>query len=194
MNLLALFALGPHLFDEWLKDPRDKRFLDGRIRDELANHGISIFPHLYEQFSESVHGQYQALADAGYLEEGLLRRIVALENQVLVASKLLFGAVGTLGLSALELWPREGIRENLDESKELFGFLLDQILPPHRWGHLFTTIAEERHWRPAGKDKEIVAEWLDHGELRRQLELFGRKSRPKELGRPYRRRENGRRA
>jgi hypothetical protein len=47
-NLLALFALGTHLFDEWLKNPKEARFLDGHVRSELANHRIFTFPHIYE--------------------------------------------------------------------------------------------------------------------------------------------------
>ena len=186
VNLLALFALGPHLFDEWLKTPKESRFLDGHIRDELANHKITIFPHLYEQFSETIHGQYQALAETGYLQEGLFPRIFAIENQVLVASKLLFGVVGCIGLSVLALWPCQAIVADLKEEETLFAFLVDKLLPPYRFDHLFTSIAEDRHWRKSGKDRKIVGEAFDHTEFRRQVELFGRKQRPKELGKPYR--------
>jgi hypothetical protein len=80
VNLLALMSFGPHLFDEWLKAPKQPRFLDGRVRAELLNHGIYTFPHMYEQASEVVHSQLSALAEAGYMEAGLFPRIPSVER------------------------------------------------------------------------------------------------------------------
>lgn len=187
INLLALFALGPHLFDEWLKSPREKRFLDGHIRKELASHGITIFPHFYEHFSEVIHGQYQAITELGYTQEGLFPKIVPIENQVLVASKLLFGVIGTIGLSALALWPRQGISEELKEQERLFAFVVDELLPSNRLDHLFTTIAQERHWKETSeKNKKVIGEWFDPTGFRRQLNLFGGNPPAKQLGKVYR--------
>jgi len=37
LNFLILCALNPNLFDVWLKQPKDERFIDGHVRDELKN-------------------------------------------------------------------------------------------------------------------------------------------------------------
>jgi len=57
VQLLVLFSLGPHLFDEWLVDSGAKKFRDGEVRKELAAHSLDIFPHLYHWFSDVVHGR-----------------------------------------------------------------------------------------------------------------------------------------
>ncbi len=190
VNLLALFALGPHLFDEWLKWPKDKRFLDVNVRNELANNGITIFPHFYKQFSEVIHGQYQAIGELGYMEKGLFPKVVPIENKVLVASKLLFGVIGSVGLAALTLWPRQGFGQELKEEERLFVFIADKLLPPNRLDHIIVTIAEERHWKKTSEqNKLVIGEWFDQTEFRRQLDLFGRPSRAKELGNVYRKKK-----
>lgn len=186
VNLLALFSLGPHLFDRWLKSPKDRRFLDGHVRDELANHDVHIFPHLYEQFSEVTHGQFQAIAEAGYMEQGLFPRVSAIENQLLVAGKLLFGVVAGVGLAGLKTWPRSGVEQHLPEMERLQEHLWNEVLPPTRLDHLFTTVAEERHWKQIGKGRYRAGAWFDPAAFRRQHALFGRASRPKELGKLYR--------
>ena len=186
VNLLALFALAPHLFDEWLRFPKDKCFLDRYIRKELASHGITIFPHFYHQFSEAIHGQYQAVGETGYMEKGLFPKIIPIENQVLVANKLLFGVIGNIGLSALSLWPRPGSSEVLKEQERLFAFVVKELLPPNRFDHLFTTIAQERHWKSVEKNKTVIGEWFDQNVFRRELKLFGGNPPAKKLGDRYR--------
>jgi len=187
-NLLVLMALGPHLFDEWLKAPKEKRFLDGHVRDELANHGITTFPHFYEHASEIAHGQFLALTEAGYMESGLFPRSLAIENRVLVSAKLMFGIIGWVGLSVLRLCPRQGIGAELREHEALFRFLGEEILAANRVDHLSASIAEDRHWVPAGKNKMAIAHWFSPSEFHRQLGLFHRSSQPKRLGKQYQRR------
>ncbi|MGP0592919.1 hypothetical protein ACTRXD_10355 [Nitrospira sp. T9] len=186
VNLLALFALAPHLFDEWLIEPKDKCFSDGNVRKELSSHGITIFPHFYKQFSEVIHSQYQAVGEAGYMQKGLFPKVVSIENQILVASKLLFGVIGNIGLSVLALCPRPEIREELKEEKRLFAFFVHELLPPNRFDHLFTTIAKERHWKKTSKkQEEVIGEWFDLSIFRRQLDLFSQNSPAMELGNLY---------
>ncbi len=192
VNLLALFALGPHLFDEWLKFPKDNRFLDGRIREELANHGINTYPHLYEHFSEIVHEQYPALEETGYMETGLFPSITAIENQALVAGKLLFGIAGWVGLTILKTDNNDAKDLDLEEATQLYDFLVEDVLQPNRWDHLFTSIGKERHWKPSGKNKVVLAEWFSYQEFCRQVALFHRPSQPKELGKHYRRKKTPR--
>jgi hypothetical protein len=187
VNLLTLMALGTHLFDEWLKSPKETRFLDGRVRDELANHGITTFPHMYEHASEITHGQYLALTEAGYMETGLFPRIPPIENRILVSTKLLFGIIGAVGINVLALHPRDKIDQDLHEHEALFAFMEENILKPNRFDHLLASIAEDRHWLKISKDKMAIAHWFSASEFRRQLELFRRPSQPKRLGKQYRR-------
>ncbi|WP_447962575.1 hypothetical protein [Nitrospira sp. Ecomares 2.1] len=187
VNLLALFALGPHLFDEWLEWPKDKRFLDVNVRNELAKNGVTIFPHFYKQFSEVIHGQYQAIGELGYMEKGLFPKVVPIENKVLVATKLLFGVIGSVGLAALTLWPRHGFAQELKEEERLFVFIVDKLLPPNRLDHIIVTIAEERHWKETSEiNKKVIGEWFDPTGFRRQLNLFGGNPPAKQLGKVYR--------
>jgi hypothetical protein len=180
-------ALGTHLFDEWLKSPKEPRFFDSRVRDELANHGITTFPHLYEHASEITHGQYLALTEAGYMETGLFPRIPAIENRILASTKLLFGIIGAVGSNVLALNPREKIDQDLHEHKALFSFMEEDILKPNRFDHILASIAEDRHWLKISKDKVAIAHWFSVSDFRRQLELFRRSSQPKPLGKLYRR-------
>jgi hypothetical protein len=185
-NLLALMSLGPHLFDEWLKAPKETRFLDGHVRAELLNHGIYTFPHMYEQASEVVHLQLSALAEAGYMETGLFPHVPAVENRVLASAKFLFGIVGWIGVTVLAVRAGQQHDQDVTDHLALFDFLNRDILAPNRFDHLSSSIAEDRHWTPAGKDKMAIGHWFSSREYRRQLELFHRASQPKRLGKPYR--------
>lgn len=187
VNLLALMSLAPHLFNEWLKEPKQTRFLDGQIRSELSNHGIYTFPHMYEQASEVVHSQLFAMSEAGHMEPGLFPRIPSVENRVLASAKFLLGIVGAIGVSVLELRAcRRGDREVADH-KAMFDFLYQNVLAPNRLDHLPTSIAEDRHWIQIGKDKQAIGHWFSLQHYREQLELFRRSSQPKRLGKAYRR-------
>jgi len=191
VNFLTLMALGPHLFDEWLKSPKESRFLDGHVRDELANHEIGTFPHVYEHASEVVHAQFTALAEAGYMETGLFPRVPAIENRVLASAKFLFGIIGWVGVSVLALQAGSRIDQELRDHENLFAFLDRDILAPNQFDHLLASIAEDRHWTTIGKDKMAIAHWFSASEFRRQLELFHRSSQPKRLGKQYRKRSHG---
>jgi hypothetical protein len=186
VNLLALMSLGPHLFDEWLKAPKQSRFLDGKVRSELLNHGIYTFPHMYEQASEVVHSQLFAIAEAGYMEAGLFPRIPGVENRVLASTKFLLGIVGAIGVSVLALRAAHHGDQDVADHLALFEFLNEDILAPNRFDHLLASIAEDRHWIPIGKDKTAIGHWFSPQEYRRQLELFRRASQPKRLGKAYR--------
>jgi len=191
LNLLILCSCGPYLFDDWLKNPKHEIFIDGHIRTELANHGLYPFPHLYDTFSEIVHGQYQALNESGYMVNGLFPEIPAIANLVLVGAKFLIGVMGWVGLSML-LQDRGGegrgtrLPHELQEAVLLYKYFRESLLVPNRYDHLWTMIPEERHWNKAGKGKKIVAQWFEFDEYRRQLGLFHRKSQPKQLGKKYR--------
>lgn len=185
---LVLFSLGPHLFDEWLRHPRHEKFLDGHIRDELSNHGIHVFSYLYDQFSEIVHGQFHALSEAGYFEVGLFPEIPAVANMVFVAAKFLFGVIGWTGMCAV-LVDQDGVAQRptqVDALAAIYAAMFRSTLLPARFDHLWTMVAEERHWERAGKDKTIIAKWFLFEEYQRQLQLFHRRVQPKSLGKKYR--------
>lgn len=188
VNLLALIALAPHLFDEWLKAPKESRFLDGHVRDELSNHGIYTFPHMYEQASEVVHGQLTALAEVGYMESGLFPHIPAIENRVLASAKFLFAIIGHIGMSVLSARETGASDDEVRDHQTLFSLLARDILAPNRIDHLPTSIAEDRHWVQAGKDNMTIGQWFSPEVFGRQLGLFSRFSQPKRLGKPYRKR------
>ena len=190
VNLLALVALGPHLFDDWLKSPKEPRFRDGRVRGELAHHGIYTFPHMYEQASEVVHAQFTALAETGYMETGLFPRLPAIENRVLASAKFLFGIAGWIGVNVLLSRAGRQPDQDISDHEALFAFLDSDILAPDRIDHLPTSIAEDRHWVAIAKNKMAFGQWFSSEEYRRQLELFQRASQPKRLGKNYRKRSN----
>lgn len=186
VNLLTLMSFGSHLFDDWLKTPKESRFLDCHVRSELANHGVYTFPHVYEQASEVVHAQFFALTEAGYMEAGLFPHLPAVENRLLASAKFLFGIVGWIGVSVLSI--REGHEQDLDlrDHEALFAFLEQDVLAPNRWDHLLSLIAEDRHQIPMGKEKVAIGHWFSPREYQRQLGLFHRSSQPKRLGKLYR--------
>lgn len=185
---LVLFSLGPHLFKEWAQNPRHEKFLDGHIRDELSNHGIHVFSYLYDQLSELIHGHLQALSEAGYFEKGCFPEILPVANMVFVSAKFLMGVIGWAGVCAL-LLDQDGSKEGPTKLKALsaiYSAMLKDILHPGRLDHLWTMIAEDRHWEKAGKETFIVAKLFQFEEYQRQLGLFHRRSQPKFLGKRYR--------
>jgi hypothetical protein len=189
VHQLALFALGPHLFDEWLKYPKHEKFLDGHMRSELANHGIHIYPHLYDQFSEVIHGQFQALQESGLFEQGLFPRVSAVENAAYVAAKFMLGVAGWVGLAAFRLdMNGTAPSDEIGAAGALFDWLRATVLVPSRMDHLWTMIAEERHWEKVSKKTTAVAKWFDFEDFEKQMALFHRVSSPKRLGKKYRER------
>jgi hypothetical protein len=189
---VILFSLSPELFDEWLRSPRHEKFLDGHMRAELGNLNIHIFPHLYEQFSEVIHGQFQGLADAGYFEQGLFPKVLPIANMAYVSAKFLMGVIGWAGVCAL-LQDRGSLAlpEELNNLQKLYAFLVKGILIPNRFEHLWTMMAEERHWEKVSKTEVSIGKWFDFDEYKRQLDLFHRRSQPKKLGKKYRSTDTG---
>ena len=145
LNQLLLFAFNPQLFDEWLKNPKNEKFLDGHIRKELTNNGISTVFHLYELTSEIIHSQYEGLVNAGYFEKGFFPEIPSLRNQIFVIAKFILGMSYQTILSMF-LQDREGenIPDELKNYNDLFDWFLKSYLVPNRIDHVFTFLAEDR--------------------------------------------------
>jgi hypothetical protein len=182
---MTLFSLNPYLYDKWLKEPKAEIFLDGHVRRELGNHNISIFPHLYDWFSEVVHGQYLACTDLGYFEKGIFNDLSAIKNLIYTASKFLFGAVCWVGISALKLDQADNdIDLESDATFELANAIREKIMIPNRVEHFMTMHPEDRHLEKDGKNKYVIR-YFDFEEYRRQLALFHRKSQPKKLNKKY---------
>jgi len=187
LNLLLLFSLNPFLFDYWLKNPKDERFLDGRIRSELENNGICTMPHLYKLYSEIIHGQYPALAETGYMEQGVFIEIPAIKNTIYVAAKFILAMASYSMLSmAIADLDSASFLAPVQEWEILFDFLTKDILAHNRFDHLWTVLAESRHWEKMGKNRYKVGSSFDYKGYRDQLIKFHRASgQRKRLSKQY---------
>lgn len=187
VNFLILFALNPELYDEWLKNPKDEKFLDGHVREELANQGIYVAPHLYELSSEIIHGQGQALSDIGYFEKGVFPEIFAIYNQIFVISKFIFGMMYyTFICMTVQDFEKKEQPEELKMHLELFDWLQKNYLLPNRSDHMYTILAEDRFWEKIGKNKYNIGGLHNFEGLKSQIEKFHRSSgQEKKLGKKY---------
>lgn len=162
---LVLFSMGPHLFNEWLLKPSARRFRDAAIRDELATHELSVFPHLYHWYSDVVHGRAEGMAETGLFERGLFSAVSPVEQMVLVSAKLLLGVAGFMIPSVLLV--NSQIREKPVDSMaeavlELYEALLQGLLHPARFEHLWTTIPQDRHWPKPDRAGVMNVDWFDY--------------------------------
>lgn len=187
LNILILFSLNPYLWNEWAKNPKDERFLDGHIRTELENSGIKTVSHLYELTSEIVHSQAEALLDIGYLTNGLFPDIPAVEDKVYIIAKFAIGtAYGTMIKMAEIDLNYSNYPEELVNHRKMFDWLKNTYLLGNRLEHLFTFIAEDRHWKKVGKDKYDIGGTYDFNEIEVQLEKFHKlKGQKKKLSKKY---------
>lgn len=183
---LVLFSLNPCLYQEWLQNPRHEKFLDGHIRSELAIHGIHVFPHLYDQASEVIHGHLGALSEAGYFERGLFPELPAVANTVFVLAKSLAGVIGWTGLTAATA-DLEG--QDQDSSvtavARVYSSMLSGVLEPRDIYSIWSLLGQDRHWEKTGKERRTVR-WFDFAKYQRQLQLFHRPTQPKRLSKKYR--------
>ncbi|MHB1136620.1 MAG: hypothetical protein ACYCXR_09055 [Coriobacteriia bacterium] len=181
---LALFGFAPYLWDDWLESPRQTRYLDGQMRRELAAHGVQILPHLYEYYSELVHGQMPALFEIGHFETGLYSESRPVENSIFAVAKMLVGVMGWIGVSALVLDAGDDVVPEVVSLDGAYSAMLESALDYRRIDNLFGLIAQDRHWMETGKNKQQL-EMFDFAGYRRQLGLFHRDSKPKHLGKAY---------
>lgn len=186
LNLLILFALNPDLFDFWGKDPKNKIFLDGQIRQELANNNISLPTHLYELYSEIVHGQLEGLGEFGYFEEGLFAEVKSAENQVWVTAKFI---IATIYFTALCMVVQDcqgkSIPERFRNHQILFEWLEKNFLAHNRIDQIWTFFLRDRHIEKVGKDSYIVARHYDFAAIKEQIEKFHRMGQKKKMSKSY---------
>ena len=125
LNLIILFSLDPLLFDDWMKNPKEPKFLDGHIRNELENHNIDTMSHIYEFASEIVHSQFLPLGEIGHMEKGIFVELKPITNRIYVLAKFIFSMIGYIMLSI--------IREIKDTTYYIFIFtdLFDMSILSH---------------------------------------------------------------
>jgi len=176
LNLLMLFALKPQLFDDWLKNSKDDKYLDGKVRQELENRGVNTVEHFYHFSSEILHSQFNATASIGYFEEGLFPEIPAIKNQVYVTGKFILGMNYSVILHMISQDYEGETPKELELATDLFKWLMSKYLVSNRLEHLFTIVAEERHWVKEGKNKFKAGGNFDFQGFKEQVEKFHRSS------------------
>lgn len=186
VNLLLLSALNPYLFNEWMRNPKDPKFLDGKVREILLNNNINTMDHMYEHYSEIIHGQFQALVDVGYMTGGIFPDLPAIMNQAYVSAKYLLAIAGysLVVMSSADLG-ESNLPEKMKQAVILYDKMEDYIFAIGRLEHLQTVFAEQRHWVSVGKDKVIAGTAYSPSQLRDQIEKFHREKQPKTLRKPY---------
>ena len=187
-NLLLLFSFNPNLFRHWLDNPKDPKYLDGHIRRELEKHGLRTMTHSYELASELLHGQMQAHSDVGLFEKGIFNNIPAIRNRLYILGKFVLAAFAYSIIQATlvgKIHKAQNKREVI-EFESMFDNFFNTILSQNKWEHMFTIIAEERHWEKIGKNKYDIGGSFNYLEYKEQLLKFHRNSgQKKHLGKEY---------
>lgn len=187
-NLLLLFSFNPDLFRYWLANPKDPKYLDGHIRRELEKHGLRTMTHSYELASELLHGQIQAHSDVGLFENGIFNNIPAIKNRLYILGKFILGAFAYSIIQATLIGKicKEQNKKEVIEFESMFDNFLDTILSQNKQEHMFTIIAEERHWEKIGKNKYDIGGSFNYLEYKEQLLKFHRNSgQKKHLSKEY---------
>ncbi|WP_432411168.1 hypothetical protein [Rasiella sp. SM2506] len=186
LNLLLLCSLNPNLFNIWLKNPKDKIFLDGNIRNELKNNQLLLPTHLYEFYSEIIHGQIQGLAEIGYFEEGVFADVPSAENQIWVTAKFAIAASYYAILSmAIKDCEGKKIPEKFLKHQILFEWFKENYLVHNRIDQFWTFLLEDRHVEKVKKDEYIVGRNYDFDGIKEQIDKFHRKGQKKKLSKKY---------
>jgi len=188
-NLLLLFSFNPDLFRHWLEYPKDPKYLDGHIRKELGKQGLRTMTHSYEVASELLHGQIQAHLDIGLLEKGIFNDISAIKSQLYILAKFIIAAFAYSMVQATLVGKiNEGQnKEEVVELESMFDHFFITILSQQRWQHMFTLIANDRHWKKIGKKKYDIGGSFNYIEYKEQLSKFHRVSdQRKQLSKEYR--------
>ena len=129
VNLLTLFSLNPTIYNNWLIEPTNKKFIDGNVRKELKKFDLPNFNETYKYLSSLIHGQFAGSAEAGIMEKGLFTKVIALDNKIYTISKILL-AMACFGLLSLLIIDQSTTRcnEAIQEYDTLFSFYFEDIL------------------------------------------------------------------
>ena len=186
LNFLLICALNPNLFEIWFDNPKDERFLEGHIRQELRNNGINTVSHLYELCSEIIHGHPIALNEIGFLNKGLFLNNPRINNDLWVIAKFVVALSYHIIISMTLLDNGAGkIPEQLDLHDKLLSWLKEKILVNNRVDHIFLFFPEERHVEKVGKNKFEIATFYDFNSISTQINKFHRKGQKKTLSKKY---------
>ena len=186
LNFLLICALNPNLFEIWFDNPKDERFLDGHIREELRNNGINTVSHLYALCSEIVHGHPIALNEIGFLNQGLFIKSPKINNDLWVIAKFVVAMSYQTIISMTLLDNGVGkIPEQLDLHDKLLKWLKETILVNNRVDHIFIFFPEERHVEKVGKNNYKIATFYDFNSISTQINKFHRKGQKKTLSKKY---------
>lgn len=188
-NLLLLFSFNPDLFRHWLDHPKDPKYLDGHIRTELGKHGLRTMIHSYELASELLHGHIQAHSDVGLFEKGIFNDISAIKNQLYILGKFIIAAFAYSIIQATLVGKinKGQNKAKVVEFESMFEYFFSTILSQKRWDHMFTLIANDRHWKKIGKKKYDIGGSFNYSEYKEQLFKFHRNSgQRKQLSKEYR--------
>jgi len=187
LNLLILFALNPNLFNDWLNNTKDEKYLDSHICDELEHRGINTVKHLYKYSSEINHNQFLPMINIGYFNSGLFPTIKHLNNQLYVMAKYIIGMAYSVAVNMmLNDYDYKPNNHDLSLHKILYDWLIRTVLDNNRIDHFFTFIAEDRHWEKVGKKKIKVGSYFSYKEIEREIRKFHKKSgQRKKLSKKY---------
>lgn len=152
VNLSTLFSLNPRLIKMWEKNSKENIFLDGKVRGELENQGLTTMPFMYEYYSEVVHGGIISLQEIGNFEGKIDERIEPIRNMIYVSAKLMIGYLIHIMLETEKIATKCNPNARLNTCISLFEKIKDHFFDPFRLDHLWTIVSEERFWKKVGKD------------------------------------------
>ena len=187
LNLMVLLAANPALFDDWLRNPTDEKYLDGHIRDVLDGHDLEFHGQLYDELSEAIHLHETILAENEYLKGPPFRQSTNMQFRLYALAKLLLARAAYVGM-AMYRQDLEG-RSIPPDGAELIAAwpALEELTAHNRLEHLFTlTLAPDRHVRKVGKNTALLGKGFGYEHVGDQLEKFHRdRGQRKRLRKPY---------
>lgn len=188
LNQQMLFALKPDLFNDWIKNPKANRYLDGKIRQELENNGIITAQQNYKFTSEIIHSQFRAGTEIGTFEQGIFPEVISAKNKTYITSKLILAMTFIIMLHIIDQdYSEHDKSDKFYIYQKLYRWMLNNYLDIASIDNLFAfVLAKDRHVVKVGKNKFQAGQIFDYEEFRKQIEKFHRKSgQQKKLSKLY---------
>ncbi len=172
VNLMLYFSFYPSSYDNWLRNPNSKKYIDANIRKELAKHNVTNFKQLYSFLSDLIHFNFYASSEVGLFEQGLFPEIAPIANKIYTISKMLFAFIGYSILSLALIDQGEKKVTLLYEFDQLYEHLIENELNITRIEHLLLLINEDRYWEKSGENKFRICDNFNLKAYRENLTLF----------------------